>query len=353
MKNNEFNPNRLAFARKRRKLTIRKLSTILGITSQTLSNYENGRSVPDNEMVSIIAEKLQFPNRFFCLSDIELLNEKSISFRSFARMPAYVRYAALCAGGIALELTDWLEKRFEFPSVDLPDLRDYDPESAAETIRKVWGLGERSVHNMIHILEAKGIRVFSLSEDTFDMDAYSFWNGERAFIFLNTKKSVEHGRFDAAHELGHLVLHKHGSPAGKEVEQQANRFASAFLMPKGSIVANAPHFHVPTIGKIISLKPYWRVSASALIRRLKDLELISEWHYNSMVKELSWRGYMKNEPSPITERETSKLLPLILKDLRESNITKKDIASELCYPTDEINQLVFNLDTPPHLRVIK
>lgn len=353
MNNRKFNPTRLTFARKRRKYTIRGLSSVLDITSQTLSNYENDRSIPDNYMLSLLSEKLHFPEHFFFLNDIEVLDGKSVSFRSLARMPAYIREAALCAGNMALEFTNFLEKKIEFPCVDLPDLRDCEPEAAAETLRSIWGLGERSIKNMVHMLEAKGIRVFSLSESTYDMDAYSFFMGNQPFVFLNTQKSVERGRFDAAHELGHLILHKHGAPLGKEAEQQANRFASAFLMPAGSIVSHIPHDFFPTVSGIISLKPYWRVSASALLRRLKDLSLLSEWHYNSIIKELSRRGYLKNEPNPIVDRETSKLLPLVFQELRESGINKAHIAEELGCFVDDINELIFNLTTPSHLRIIK
>jgi IrrE N-terminal-like domain len=59
------------------------------------------------------------------------------------------------------------------------------------------------------------------------------------FVFLNTLKSGEHSRFDAA-ELGHLVLHRHAAPNGQEAEQDANAFASALLMPSASVRAHAP-----------------------------------------------------------------------------------------------------------------
>jgi hypothetical protein len=46
------------------------------------------------------------------------------------------------------------------------------------------------------------------------------------------------GRFDAAHELGHLVMHGHERPLpGPEAEREANQFASAFLMPRADVVA--------------------------------------------------------------------------------------------------------------------
>ena len=76
--------------------------------------------------------------------------------------------------------------------------------------------------------------------DALEVDAFSMWRQETPFVFLNTQKSAERTRFDAAHELGHLVLHRHGSPQGQDAEREANAFASAFLMPRASVLANAP-----------------------------------------------------------------------------------------------------------------
>ncbi len=64
-------------------------------------------------------------------------------------------------------------------------------------------------------------------------------------MFLSTDKSGERGRFDAAHELGHLVLHgEHEDPRREDeisqrpcAEAEANRFAAAFLMPRSSVLA--------------------------------------------------------------------------------------------------------------------
>jgi len=69
-------------------------------------------------------------------------------------------------------------------------------------LRRLWGLGELPIKNIIHLLEAKGIRVFSLSIDSAQVDAFSMWHVNRPFVFLNTKKSCEHSRFDVAHKLG-------------------------------------------------------------------------------------------------------------------------------------------------------
>lgn len=339
--NDIFNPTRLKFARKRRGIPAQTLCNALGITTRTLSDYENGRSEPQSYMLLKLTAALRFPEEFFYSEDIAPISDNTVSFRSLARMSAKVRDAALHVGQIALQLSEWLDNKFETPIVDFPDLKDFAPEAAAEALRNQWALGERPISNMIHLLESKGARVFSLVEDTTDMDACSFWKDGRPFIFLNTNKSVEHSRFDAAHELGHLVLHKHGDPIGKEIEFQAHRFASAFLMTEGSVKAHFRNY--PTLDKIIADKTGWGVSAAAYVRRLKDLSLITDWQYRSFSIDLSRRGYMKTEPNPIVQREASKLLPMLFQALREDGITKYDIAKDLKVFAEEIDSLVFNL----------
>src|SRR3546814_6566541 len=60
-------------------------------------------------------------------------------------------------------------------------------------------------------------------EDTKNVDAFSCWRNGQPFVFLNTFKSAERSRFDAAHELAHLVLHRHGGPQGREIGRASCR----------------------------------------------------------------------------------------------------------------------------------
>ena len=70
------------------------------------------------------------------------------------------------------------------------------------------------------------MRVFSLAENTKNVDAFSCWRNDEPYVFLNTFKSTERSRFDSAHELGHLVLHRHGgAKQGRSAEYEAHLFA--------------------------------------------------------------------------------------------------------------------------------
>src|SRR5207245_2232584 len=83
---------------------------------------------------------------------------------------------------------------------DVPDYRQIEPHMAAMLLRQHWGLGIKPIANMVHLLELKGIRVFSLAESTKDVDAFSLWRDDIPYVFLNRFKSPERSRFDAAHE---------------------------------------------------------------------------------------------------------------------------------------------------------
>lgn len=341
MSTTEFNPARLTLARRRRGLTKTKLAEMLGVEVRSITGYESDEYKPDRDRMIQLAEKLHFPVQFFFGDNLDEISPDIVSFRSMSKMTAGQRDTALGAGAIALLLNQWIEDRFELPQAVLPDLsQEVSPEVAAETLRRLWGLGELPVKNMIHLLESKGVRVFSLSIDTAQVDAFSMWHSETPFVFLNTKKSCEHSRFDAAHELGHLVLHRHAGARGQEVEREANAFASALLMPRASVLANAPH--MATVDQLVQHKVYWTVSVAALAYRLHEVGLVSDWHYRNLCIEIAKRGYRKREPNEAT-RETSQILAKTFSALREEGVTKPDIATALNVYVDELDQLVFGL----------
>ncbi|MDD5271903.1 MAG: XRE family transcriptional regulator [Methylovulum sp.] len=346
----DFNPKRLKLARARRSLTIKLLAEAIGMTSRIVSAYENGSSEPPASTLKNIALTLNYPEAFFMDEYIEEIDYECVSFRSMKAMTALQRNAALAAAQIAMLFNDWLEANFELPISDLCNFRESEienPETAARVLREKWGLGELPIKNMIHLLEAKGVKVFSLAEKNKEVDAFSFWKNGTAFIFLNTQKSAERSRFDAAHELGHLLLHKHGTQISEDsqqkedkraVEREADKFASAFLMPEASVRANAHIF--ATIEGLIQLKKVWRVSIASLVRRLFDLKLITEWQYRTLNIEMSKRGMLKREPEGI-DKEKSQIIDKAFKTLWKEGITRKDIARQLHLPIEEIDQLAF------------
>lgn len=333
-------PGRLSLARKRRGLTKKGFAEQLGVTAHTVLRYESGEISPPPETIERIARILDFPESFFCSPDVDEVVADAASFRSLTAMTAKDRDAALAAGTLAYILSDWVDENFSLPEADLVDLKGEAPEVAARSLRQEWGLGEQPIKNTVHLLEAKGIRVFSLAENTQTVDAFSVWRSARPFVFLNMMKTPEHSRFDAAHELGHLVLHRHGGPSGRKAEEEANRFASSFLMPAADILARIPRVH--TLNQIVEAKRRWSVSVMAMIYRLHALKVISDWQYRTFCIQASDLGYRTAEPFGIP-REQSLVWQKVLTALWMERITKKQIAERLFVPVEEIENLLFGL----------
>ena len=335
------NPTRLRLARKRRGISQTAFAKQIGVIRRAVVAHESGREyAPAKDTLEKISRALGFPVEFFYGDDIDVPSLDTGSFRSMKKMTAAQRDMALSQAALGIHFSQWLDTRFDLPKPDLPDLsRERNPEAAAETLRRAWGLGVLSIRNMVHLLESKGVRIFSLAIDAREVDAFSLWKGWVPFVFLNTYKSSEHSRFDAAHELGHLVLHKHGSPLGKEPEKEANRFASAFLMPEGSVKAHRPRF--PTYQTIVRLKRIWTTSVSAVSYRLHELGLISDWQYRSLCVEIAKRG--RNVEPNEAPRETSQVLRKVLHLLHEEGLGRTRVAEALCLPVSELEHLLFGL----------
>jgi Zn-dependent peptidase ImmA (M78 family)/DNA-binding XRE family transcriptional regulator len=335
------NPQRLAFARKRRGLTQTRLALECGVAVRNVRRYEDGDIAPSAETLNELARVLQYPIEFLTdPTELQHFDRSQASFRSLSTMTQQQADAALCAGSLAYRVSVFLEQFLKLPVPNVPDLEGTAPENAAEQVRGQWLQGNHPIKNVVHLLERHGIRVFSLAEDCRSVDAFCVERGGIPFVFLNTLKSAEHSRFDAAHELGHLVLHRSTARNGREVELEAHRFASAFLMPAADVLAHAPRN--VSLESILELKQRWRVSAVALARRLNDLGLVREWQYKQLCITLSRLGYRTNEPNPIP-REQSQLLKKAFDLLKERGITRIEVASQMHLPVDELDRLLFHL----------
>lgn len=339
-----FNYSRVDLARRRRGYGKGDLARRAGISPRNLTEYERGHQEPTPETVSALAVALEFPKEFFFGPDLDEPTPDGASFRALSRLSARQRDQAFGSGALALVLADWIDEHFDLPAADIPHYPGEDPEIAADAVRTAWGLGERRIGNMVHLLEAHGARVFSLSEESTTVDAFSFWRGRVPYVFLNTKKTPERSRMDAAHELGHLVLHAHGGPRGRDAENEAHAFGSAFLMPRGSVLAQAPRGG--RVAHLTRSKHRWNVSVANLAVRMHKLRMLTDWQYRSILIELNRRG-RENEPTaPGREplrRETSQILEKVFRALREERVSKASVAQTLNIPLRDLNDSVFGL----------
>jgi len=315
---------------------------LIGMSPVTVTRLEKANNEPEPETVDLIAKKLGFPREFFFGDDIDDLAKDAASFRSLTSMTARERDAALASGSLAYLLSDYVAAKFNLPEPKLIDLsHERDPAAAARTLRQEWALGEQPISNMIKLLESKGVRVFSLAENTKSVDAFSCWRNETPYVFLNTFKSAERSRLDAAHELGHLILHKHGGPQqGRDAETEANNFASSLLMPKADVRSRLPF--VSRLDELVGAKKRWGVSTAALAYRLHKLGILSDWQYRMFCIQINQRGYRTEEPNGLP-REESVIWKKVFTELWTDRISKSQVAADLHLPADELENLVFGL----------
>lgn len=324
---------RLAVARQRKGYTRPELADLLGVTPRTIGGWEAGTTSVPVERQAAIASVLGFSKDFFRLGPPASVGINAVSFRSLSRKSATQRDAALAMCDLAVDLAAWLDQRFGRDKVDVPDLSDYTPEVAATLLRRHWSLGNAPISNLTFLLEAKGVRVFGLAENCREIDACSFWLEDIPYILVDTSRSAERIRFNLAHEIAHLVLHRQGAPIGQMAEKEANNFASEFLMTLESLQRNMPV--TMSLESLIRMKGKWGVSVAALAYRLNKVGYVSDWQYKSMVIEMRRREYHVRDPQPC-QRETSYVLELILKTLSNNEINLRRVSDETSIPVAEI-----------------
>jgi Zn-dependent peptidase ImmA (M78 family)/transcriptional regulator with XRE-family HTH domain len=325
----------------RRGLTASNVAQRVGVTRQTFASWEAGSQVPTVRHLAMLAQILEFPREFFEATDVEPLPIGAVSFRAMTKMTAATRDSALAAGRIALLINEWIESRYGLPSPDVPTLGLQNPEQAAEVVRHRWSLGDAPVANITHLLEAKGVRIFSLPTECRTVDAYSLRWFDTPVVVVTPGKSAERRRFDLAHELGHLVLHAESEGfQGPRAEEEANRFAAAFLMPRRGLLGRP--LRSATLDTILAERARWKVAAMALTYRLNELGFLTEWEYRNHCIELSRRGYRRSEPGGIPH-ESSLLLTKVLRSLRAKNMGLSNIALDIGVSVPELSQHLLEL----------
>ena len=338
-----FNPARLATARERRAITKSALAQMSDLSLARFRKLELGDFIPTADCAQMLADNLDFPIAFFYGDDLLEVPTEGAHFRAPLSISKQRKAQIRAITQLAMHFRAWLETQFILPEATIPHYPDLHPEQAAAVVRRDWDLGILPIGDMIALLEAHGAIVFGLPQDCREIDAFSFWCGEYPYIFLNAQKSPERTRFDVAHELGHLVQHTRKRTGDKDHESEAMQFAAAFLMPRESVLPHAAGIH--SIRQVIQAKHIWRVSTTALTRRLHDLSLVNAATYKDWSIRQSRLGYRTREPEP-TFPDLSQLLQSVIGFLRQDNISLADVADELAIPRTDLTDFVAGL-TPP------
>lgn len=295
-----FNPARLTLARELRGLTKAELAERVGKSPSAVSQFEMGRHRPDSRTIASLALALGVPLSFLIRTTTSpALSSDACHFRSLRSTSQRERRKLLSMGTLLCELLKLIAEHIELPMEQLSRITKApgsidEIEDCAVQVRRAWGLGLGPIPNITKLLEAKGILVTVIPDGCAEVEAFSTWHEGRPIIFLvPDKKSTSRVRYDAAHELGHLIMHADVVAGSPEAERQANRFAAAFLVPREPFLMECPRRL--DWGHFYELKRRWRVSVAALVKRAFDLGQLTEASYRRAFVHLNQTGERYNE----------------------------------------------------------
>jgi Zn-dependent peptidase ImmA (M78 family)/DNA-binding XRE family transcriptional regulator len=315
-----FVPRRVTLARELKGWSQAELSRRLEVTPAALSQFESGSARPGPETRNRLAAILEVPDGFF---DLPTGEPPEGFFRSLRRTSISDRRRAAAIGCVAHDIAASPGLTKQLPAPTIPHLRteslddEQEVERIASQVRSDWQLKSGPVPDLVAMLERHGAIVIRLPLDSPDVDAFSLPFADHPVIVLGSDKNDKaRSRFDAAHELGHLVVHGDEMWGTKEIETQAHRFAAAFLMPRQEIFHELPTR--PDWAILFGLKRKWQVSLAALLMRARTLGRMSEAAYLSAVKDASARGWRRREPIPLGRPEQPQALARLL-SLPEAN----------------------------------
>jgi Zn-dependent peptidase ImmA (M78 family)/transcriptional regulator with XRE-family HTH domain len=259
-------------------LTQAELAEAAGLSRVGYRNLETGKSLPRVDTLHALAEALSVPLQDLIVPVRQL---RQVRFRSLQRLNT--------RDAILAEVSTWLEAFNELEGllgdrIECPDLgseRSGGAKKAAARLRSVLGIDEREpIRDICGRLESKGLKILSTRRSSNDFFGLSVGPGDGGpAVAVNTweRISVERWIFTAAHELGHLALHPGDYDVAevKEVksrEQEANAFASHFLMPEAVFQQEWEETAgMALVDRVLKVKRIFRVSYKTVLYRLSQI----------------------------------------------------------------------------------
>ncbi len=348
---------RLQAGRELRGLSQTALAREAGITAAAISQFENGHSRPTPATLLKLSHALELPLAYFARHHGHVVGEPPAAFfRSLRSTSAAERRRATALVGLVHELVHAVEQHVALPPADAPENHpvhdDAGIDRAAADAREQLDLDPHApVPDVVRSMERHGIVTARFRVEGHQMDAFSIDYPDRPVVVLGADKGHrDRSRFDAAHELGHLVLHGPEHAGTKEAENQAHRFAAAFLMPADAIRNDLPRR--ADWERLAHLKREWGVSIAALLKRAQTLGKMDSTAYTQAMKTLSARGWRKREPVDLGPAEKPVLLTKALEVAASHGVTLDDLAAEHGLPLHDLRKVLEQtLDPRPRVEL--
>jgi Zn-dependent peptidase ImmA (M78 family)/transcriptional regulator with XRE-family HTH domain len=290
-------------------LTQTALAELAGVTQSKVSDIEAGRDArPKNEDVERIARATGFPVEFFYLGALPDMPDGN--YRRLKRGKARASRQVRAQARQVVELVQRAEHIVSMPPVRIDAVSHVDDiEAIAQDVRDAAGVGRRDpIPNLTRAVERAGVVVAGIPSEIPDHTGYSAWPdfrlGGRPIIVFSRDDPGDRQRFTIAHELGHLILH---TPAREDeldvdrAEKEANLFAGALLLPREAAIEA---MRLPlTLTTLANVKATFGASIGMCAYRARDLGLISEERHVSLRKQLSARGWHRQEPVEVPKEQ--------------------------------------------------
>jgi Zn-dependent peptidase ImmA (M78 family)/transcriptional regulator with XRE-family HTH domain len=332
-----FNGERLRLARLVNGFSLDDLGKRVSVSRQFAHQLETNAKEPTSGLMLALAAALSVTPDFFRIPVSNPVQEEHCHFRRLFTTPKQLMQQAAAKGTLIDSLVAILDRRLRLPEVRFPSLLMQsgalqEVENIAEHCRLHWGLGlDAPIKNMTRVVETAGAVVVHFDDISERIDALSIARRRPIIVRSSAKASACRLRFDLAHECGHLVMHQGLLTGDHETEDQANRFASAFLLPRKAFIREFPHGRRLDWVAIWQMKKRWKVAARAIARRAFDLGLIDAAQYRTANIHLVKSGQAKQEKlDDVLKLEESELLTAALSKLNERSETAiSSLASEL------------------------
>ncbi|OPG99479.1 transcriptional regulator [Chryseobacterium mucoviscidosis] len=303
----------------------KQLSEKLGVTEQAVWQYENAYTSPKVQIVNELKRIFSVKSKYFYTKDMLAqhmtpanINVMNIAYRSkvlnvisktqteakhVEYLDTFVNYITAQISLPMLNIIKLRDEVIEYLNHSEDD-RVTQIQHAAQMARQKLGLEPFTNENLMFLIEKSGVFVFEKAIGE-AIDAYSLWTeNNRPFIILgNMKRSAVRRNFDIAHEFGHLLLHYRlefvnlDRKEHKMIENEANIFATAFLLPEDEFLRDVKEIaHITNPDNYLELKKKWKTSLQVLGYRAAHLGIMGTKDHRNFYAAMHRRGYLEKEP---------------------------------------------------------
>ncbi len=328
-----FSTEQLCLARSLRAMSQNELASRILVSQGTMSKIENGQLEPAPVLVDKISQALDIPNSFF----FEYVEYTAPSSTLLFRRRASLSQTTLKSIGAKIAIIRFhvakMLKSFDVSDIPIKKLAlgnwKRTPFDSVQFCKSVLAVPPGPIRNMTAIVERAGIVIIPTVFPTREIDGvYVHDDLGLPIVVLNQDVPGDRWRWTLAHELAHAIMHMGSlNYEDDQAEQEANTFASEFLMPqdqiRGSLAVGLD------LRKLAGLKAHWKVSMQALIMRASDIGCISEYQKRRLFTKMSALRIRHEEPGRFEREQPILLSSLFEQYMSQHNLSFEDLFDDL------------------------